>query len=166
MTEELQRAREQLETIATNATDVSQRSYADVIRSQTTTSTVPPIPTDTLYCTIDVSRIEDDDARPSAGTIRATVENEARAELDNSTWRCGAVTKDPKNTHRIRISYRDESEHEVVKRIAETKLARGTSVLRDNLYPIKVDSQPHCDTERDERSSSRSRRDSWPRERH
>jgi DNA polymerase III alpha subunit (gram-positive type) len=148
MTEELQRTREQLETIATSAMDVSQRSYADVTRSSTSkpqagprtaTVTVPPIPTDTLYCTIDVSRIEDDDARPSAGTIRATVENEARAELHSPAWRCRAVTKDPKNPHRIRISCRDESEHEAVKRIAETKLARGTRVLRDDLYPIKVD---------------------------
>lgn len=32
MTEELQRVREQLETIAANATDGSRRSYADVTR--------------------------------------------------------------------------------------------------------------------------------------
>ncbi|KAJ0132402.1 hypothetical protein HZ326_24515 [Fusarium oxysporum f. sp. albedinis] len=34
---------------------------------------------------------------------------------------------------------RNESGHEVVKRVAETKLAPGTRILRDDLYPIRVD---------------------------
>ncbi|RYC77732.1 hypothetical protein BFJ63_vAg19394, partial [Fusarium oxysporum f. sp. narcissi] len=146
MTEELQRVREQLETIVTNAMDGPQRSYADVTRltaflphNDSRTLAAPPNPTDMLYCTIDVSRLEEDEARLSAGTIRATVENEVRSELDNPTWRCRAVTKDPKNPHRIRITCRDESEHEIVKRVAETKLAPGARILRDDLYPIRVD---------------------------
>jgi hypothetical protein len=49
------------------------------------------------------------------------------------------VTKDPKNPHRVRITCRDESEHEIVKRVAETKLDQGARVLRDDLYPIRVD---------------------------
>jgi hypothetical protein len=146
MTEELQRVREQLETIATNATDGPQRSYADVTRltpflphNDSRTLVAPPNPTDVLYCTIDVSRLEEDEARLSAGTIRATVENEVRSELDNPTWRCRSVTKDPKNPHRVRVTCRDESEHEIVKRVAETKLAPGARILRDDLYPIRVD---------------------------
>ncbi|KAF5696188.1 reverse transcriptase [Fusarium globosum] len=102
MTEELQRVRDQLETIVTSA-----MPQAD---ARTATLTVPPIPTDTLYCTIDVSRIEGGEARPSAGTIPATVENEARAELDNAAWRCKA---------------------------GQNWLE--SRVLRDDLYPIKVD---------------------------
>ncbi|GKU14944.1 unnamed protein product, partial [Fusarium langsethiae] len=92
MTEELQRAREQLETIATNATDGPQRSYADVTRltpflphNNSRTLAAPPNPTDVFYCTIDVSRLEEDEARLSAGTIRTTVENQVRSELDNPT---------------------------------------------------------------------------------
>ncbi|KAF6527839.1 hypothetical protein HZS61_008141 [Fusarium oxysporum f. sp. conglutinans] len=146
MTEELQRVREQLETIVTNAMDGPQRSYADVTRltpflphNDSRTLAAPPNPTDVLYCTIDVSRLDEDEARLSAGTIRATVENEVRSELDNPTWRCRAVTKDPKNPHRVRITCRDESEHEIVKRVAETKLAPGARILRDDLYPIRVD---------------------------
>ncbi|KAH7464199.1 hypothetical protein FOMA001_g17891 [Fusarium oxysporum f. sp. matthiolae] len=115
MTEEIQQVREELETIATNATDGPQRSYADVTRlppflpqNDSRTLAAPPNPTDALYCTVDVTRTEDDDARSTAGTIRATVENEVRSELDNPTWRCRAVTKDPKNPHRVRITYRDE----------------------------------------------------------
>ncbi|SPJ70278.1 related to reverse transcriptase [Fusarium torulosum] len=146
MTEELQRVREQLETIAKNATDGPQRSYADVARltsfiphNDSRTLAAPPNPTDVFYCTIDVSRLGEDEARLSAGTIRATVENQVRSELDNPTWRCRAVTRDPKNPHRVRITCRDESEHEIVKRVAETKLAPGARILRDDLHPIRVD---------------------------
>ncbi|KAG6979443.1 putative RNA-directed DNA polymerase from transposon X-element [Fusarium oxysporum f. sp. conglutinans] len=122
-----------------------QRSYADVTRlsthlthSHSRAVPAPPSAADALYCTIDISRTEDE-ARASAGTIRATVENEVRPELDNPTWRCQAVTRDPKNPHRVRVTCRNESEHEVVKRVAETKLAPGTRILRDDLYPIRVD---------------------------
>jgi hypothetical protein len=146
MTEELQRAREQLETIATNATDGPQRSYADITRltpflphNDSRTLAAPPNPIDVLYCTIDVSRLGEDEARLSAGTIRTTVENEVRSELDDPTWRCRAVTRDPKNPHRVRITCRNESEHVIVKRVAETKLALGARILRDDLYPIRVD---------------------------
>ncbi|KAM0293122.1 hypothetical protein ACHAPM_011719 [Fusarium culmorum] len=76
MTEELQRAREQLETITTNATDGPQRSYADVARlisflphNDSRTLAAPPNPTDVSYCTIDVSRLGEDEARLLAGTI-------------------------------------------------------------------------------------------------
>jgi myosin heavy subunit len=146
MTEELQQAREQLETIATSATDGPQRSYADVTRltpfsphNDSRTLAASPNPTDVFSCTIDVSRLGEDEVRLSAGTIRATVENQVRSELDNPTWRCRAVTKDPKNPHRVRVTCRDESEHEIVKRVAETKLAPGACILRDDIYPIKVD---------------------------
>ncbi|CVL08089.1 uncharacterized protein FMAN_09615 [Fusarium mangiferae] len=102
MTEELQRVREQLKTIATNAMDGPQRSYADATlltpflpHNDSRTLVAPPNPTDVLYCTIGVSRLGEDEARLSAGTIRATVESEVRSELGNPTWRCRAVTKDP-----------------------------------------------------------------------
>lgn len=47
---------------------------------------------------------------------------------------------DPKNTNRIRIACRDETEHQLVKEVAEAKIGAGARVLRDELYPIKVDS--------------------------
>ncbi|KAL9565032.1 hypothetical protein ACKAV7_010821 [Fusarium commune] len=95
MTEELQRVREQLKTIAANAMDGPQRLYADVIRltpflpyNDSRTLAAPPNPTDVLYCTINVSRLEEDKARLSAGIIQATIENEVCAKLDNPTWQC------------------------------------------------------------------------------
>ncbi|KNB15763.1 hypothetical protein FOXG_14166 [Fusarium oxysporum f. sp. lycopersici 4287] len=84
MAEELQRVLEQLETIAANATDRSQRSYTDVTRhpfsphDDSWTLAAPPNPTDVCYWIIDVSRLEDE-AGLSAGTILATMENQVRS---------------------------------------------------------------------------------------
>jgi hypothetical protein len=58
---------------------------------------------------------------------------------DHANWRCRAVTVDSKNTNRVRIACRDEAEHQLVKRIAETRIGAGARVLRDELYPVKVD---------------------------
>lgn len=100
-----------------------------------------PSPTiDTLYCTIDTSRVvEEDIDKTTPGAIRATVEKEIRASSGQSNWRCLAATRDAKTTSRIRIACRDESEHDMVKLAVETKAAPGVRVLRDELHPIKVD---------------------------
>ncbi|KAJ5111908.1 hypothetical protein NUU61_001538 [Penicillium alfredii] len=127
-------------------------SYADVartpplshpsnIRSLSTSNTTPTTFTDTLYCTIDTSKmVENENERMAAGSIRAAVETEIRTTEDHVHWRCRAVTVDPKNTNRIRIACRDEAEHQLVKKVAEAKIGAGARVLRDELYPIKVDS--------------------------
>jgi hypothetical protein len=82
---------------------------------------------------------EEDTEKASPGSIRATVEKEVRATSGQSGWRCRAVTRDAKNASRIRIACRDESEQQLVRQAAETKIAAGVRVLRDELYPIKVD---------------------------
>ncbi|RYC79453.1 hypothetical protein BFJ63_vAg17665 [Fusarium oxysporum f. sp. narcissi] len=135
MAEELQRIHEQVETVAANVTHGPQRSYADVTRltpfiprNDSRALAAPLNSADVFYCTIDVSRLEEEEARFSAGTIRTTMENQVRSKLDNPMWRCRAVTKDPKNPHRVRITCRDESEHEIVKRVAETNLAPGAHI--------------------------------------
>ena len=127
-------------------------SYADVarspplshpsnIRTLSTSNTTPTTLTDTLYCTIDTSKMaENENERISAGPIRAAVETEIRTMEGRMHWRCRAVTMDPKNTNRIRIACRDEVEHQLVKKVAEAKIGPGARVLRDELYPIKVDS--------------------------
>lgn len=130
----------------------SSLSYADVartpptshpsnIRTLSTSNTTPTTFTDTLYCTIDTSKMADNEhQRMSAGPIRAAVETEIRTMENHMHWRCRAVTVDPKNTSRIRIACRDEAEHQLVKKVAEAKIGAGARVLRDELYPIKVDS--------------------------
>jgi hypothetical protein len=127
-------------------------SYADVARTppmsqpsnvQTLSSiyTTPSTLTNTLYCTIDTSRVEPDAVeQTSAGAIRKVVESGIRSEQEGSAWRCQGVTKDPRNPYRIRIACRSEAEHKQVKRVLETNLTKGARIMRDDLYPIRVDS--------------------------
>jgi hypothetical protein len=61
--------------------------------------------TDTLYYTIDTSKMADNEnERPSVGLVRMAVKTEIRAMENYTNWRCCAVTVDPKNTNRIRIA--------------------------------------------------------------
>ncbi|KZL86802.1 reverse transcriptase, partial [Colletotrichum incanum] len=153
MNEELKLVREQLETIATNATQSPSLSYADVARSTPSSrptnlrtlssfDTTPSNFSDTLYCTIDTSHAKSEAAEQmSVGSIRTMVESQIRAGEDESaSWRCRAVTKDPRNPHRIRIACRNDEEHTKVKRVVEANLTQGVRVLRDDIYPIRVDS--------------------------
>jgi hypothetical protein len=83
---------------------------------------------------------DNENDRMSAGPIRTAVETEIRTMENHMNWRCRAVTVDPRNSNRIRIACRDEAEHQLVKKVAEAKIGAGARVLRDELYPIKVDS--------------------------
>jgi actin-like ATPase involved in cell morphogenesis len=85
---------------------VSQASNLKTLSNETTPSTL----TDTLYCTVDVSNVEEPHrGRANASTIRQEVEKEMREGEAGSGWRCVAVTRDPRNTARIRITCRNES---------------------------------------------------------
>ncbi len=144
---------ERLDAITASLSEQSspRPSYADVARThpgsqpsnlQTLSSfnTNPSTFTDTLFCTIDTSRATDGESdKPTAGRVRTAVEKEIRMMKDHANWRCRAVTMDPKNPNRVRIACRDEVEQQLVKQVAETKIATGVRVLRDELYPIKVD---------------------------
>ncbi|KFZ02580.1 hypothetical protein V500_00079 [Pseudogymnoascus sp. VKM F-4518 (FW-2643)] len=75
-------------------------SYADVARTPPTSQpstvqtlsslcTTPSTLTNTLYCTIDTSRVEKEAVdQISAGAIRTVVESGIRAEQEGSSWRC------------------------------------------------------------------------------
>lgn len=151
MAEEMGQLREQLEAIAARVTETPQLSYAEVARSAPssqpsnirtilTSNTAASNATDTLYCTIDTLRVKaGQEDQVTAGAIRTLCESEVRAEQGQTTWRCRAVTKDSKRPNRIRIACRDEAEHNMVKRLVEAKLTRGARILRDELYPVKVD---------------------------
>jgi hypothetical protein len=84
--------------------------------------------------------VDNGDKRMSAGPIRAAVEKEIWTMENHTNWRCRAVTVDLKNTNRFRIACRDEPERQLVKKVAEATIGAGARVLRDDLYPIKVDS--------------------------
>ncbi|KAK1843024.1 hypothetical protein CCHR01_14329 [Colletotrichum chrysophilum] len=101
-------------------------SYADVARSglvgqgrdsRVATSGTATLPSrsETLFCTIDTSRVEGGSDKPNAGRIRAAVEKEMRAMDGQASWRCRAITVDPRNADRIRIICRDDAEHKLIK---------------------------------------------------
>ncbi|KAI3293676.1 hypothetical protein DTO002I6_4622 [Penicillium roqueforti] len=116
-------------------------SYSSNIRTLSTLNTTPNTFTETLYCTIDTSKMtESENERKSAGSIRATIEKEVRTMDDHTHWRYRAVTVSPRDPNRIRIACRDEAEYQLVKKVAEEKIGTGARVLRDELYPLKVDS--------------------------
>ncbi|KAJ6437636.1 endonuclease/exonuclease/phosphatase [Purpureocillium lavendulum] len=149
--EQLRQAVGQLEAITARVTESPQPSYADIarsgpssqpsnIRTLSTSNTSPSNFTDTFYCTTDTSRVEDGrNDQATAGAIRSMAEEEIRAEQGRSNWRCRAVIKDPKKPNRVKIACQDEAKQNMVKRIVEAKLPQGARVLRDKLYPVKVD---------------------------
>ena len=128
----------------------SYSSYAAVARSPPSSqpSNLASIPmsrmsaiSEALYCTIDTSKaVENGQETVQVGPIRAAIEKEVQVMKGQGNWRCAAVTRDPRNTTRIRITCRDEEELQSVKKAAEKTAVVGTQVLRDQLFPIKVDS--------------------------
>jgi hypothetical protein len=124
-------------------------SYADVARTppgshpsnvrMLSNQTTPSTLTDTLYCTVDLSNVEEEErGRANASKIRQEIEEEMRKEEGGSGWRCVAVMRDPRNADRIRIICRDEDELARVKGVAKKAKASGARVLRDQWYPVKV----------------------------
>ena len=99
---------------------------------------------DTPYCTIDTSGVEENKQQEvQPGAIRAAIEKEIRTK-EGSQWRCAAVMRDPRNMARIRVACRDKNEQKAVKQAAEKAKVQGTRVLRDQLFPVKVDGVNRC----------------------
>jgi hypothetical protein len=154
--EETKQLREQLETMAksimVNSAQTSpQPSYADVartpprsqpsnVRSLSSMRTTPSSFSDTLYCTIDVSRVsEEDKDKAQVGEVRQAIEEGMRTQEGQQGWRCAAVVKEARNTDRIKVICRDEAEMQRVRETAQRTAVKGARVLRDQLYPVKVD---------------------------
>jgi hypothetical protein len=84
-------------------------------------------------------RVEEDRNKAQPGLIREAIEKEIRAGAERDNWRCTAVTRDPRNTTRVRVTCRDETELQLVKEAPQKTAVPGLRVLRDQLYPVKVD---------------------------
>jgi hypothetical protein len=113
------------------------QSYAAALAGPARSSPTPMA--NSLYCTIDTSRVEGNEHEIQPGAIRSAVEREMRVSADHERWRCMAVNRDPKNSARIRIACRNEIELQQVKEAAQKTGVRGVRVLRDQLYPVKID---------------------------
>ncbi|PIA82984.1 hypothetical protein CB0940_12204 [Cercospora beticola] len=148
--EEQQTTWQQQVTQALSGSQSPRTSYADIARTppssrpsniqSLSTNTTASARSDTLYCTIDTSRVEEEEKRAADPAVfRKAIENEMRRADGQEGWRCVAVTKDPRNTARIRVICRNEPELARVKEAAQKATTPGVRVLQDQLYPIKVD---------------------------
>jgi hypothetical protein len=100
--------------------------------SLASTSRTPLNMTDTLYCTIDTSRgSEEDRNKTQPELIREAIEKEIRVGPERDNWRCTAVTRDPRNSTRIRVACKDETELQLVEEAAQKTAVPGLRVLRD-----------------------------------
>jgi len=82
---------------------------------------------ETLYCVIDTSKVEESKLKyVQPGPIQAAIEKEIRMkEGSGSNWRCAAVMRDPRNNACIRVACWDEKEHSAVKQAAEKAKVEG-----------------------------------------
>ncbi|KAJ6437917.1 reverse transcriptase [Purpureocillium lavendulum] len=62
-----------------------------------------------------------------------------RAKDGRAAWRCAAVVRDARAAERIKVICRDENELKQVKEAAQKTAVVGARVMRDQLYPVKVD---------------------------
>ena len=77
--------------------------------------------------------------KASASKIRQNNEKEMREGEEGSGWWCVAVTRDSRHAARIRVTCRDDSKLARVKEAVEKTKAVGSRMLRDQWYPVKVD---------------------------
>jgi hypothetical protein len=142
--EECKQLREQLDTIASTP---AKATYAAIVDRQSghqqdtpLVALAPPTLASTLFCTIDTSRVgEGDKAKAQIASIRQQIEKEMRGNEETKNWRCAAIIKDPKNADRVKVVCRHEDEIQRVKEAAQKIDIPGMRVLRDQLYPVKID---------------------------
>ncbi|OAA62379.1 Peptidase S33 tripeptidyl aminopeptidase-lik [Akanthomyces lecanii RCEF 1005] len=149
--EEVRQARLELKTIktATSSWQSSpQTSYAEIARMEPPNRPPSPpsraptrtTPSDMPRCTVDTSRVEEERQHMAGvSSIRQAIEAELRSKNGHEKWTCAAVVKDARDPHRIKVICRDENELQLVKEAAEKVIPLGTRVMRDQLYPVKVD---------------------------
>ena len=102
--------------------------------------TIPSTLIDILYYTVDVANVEEAERdNTSVSKIRQAIEIEMCEGEEGSGWQYIAVTRDPYNATRIRVTYRDESKLIQVKKVIKKTKAAGSHVLRDQQYLVKVD---------------------------
>ncbi|KAJ6436994.1 reverse transcriptase [Purpureocillium lavendulum] len=145
---ELKRLSDNLEAITARPSVTPPRSFAEVAGSQRPSQPATVTPSKTaaaplagsLYCTIDTSRVEQANRdRVQVGEVRQAIEVEMRAKDGRAAWRCAAVVRDARAAERIKVICRDENELKQVKEAAQKTAVVGVRVMRDQLYPVKVD---------------------------
>ena len=96
----------------------------------------PPM-AEEFFVTIDYSRVEGGGEAVDAVAVRKRIEDEIHKGEDK-TFKCRAITRDNRTRQQLRILCRGEEELDVVKRAATATVMEGARVLRDQLYPVKI----------------------------
>lgn len=155
--EELKQALRRLDTVsprpapATSGQSSPKASYAEIARTPpgsqpsnvhtlSSSNNTPSVLAGAPFCTIDTSGVaREDKDKAQVAEIRKTIERELRAMENKEQWRCAAVTKEARNPNRVKVICRSEEEARFVKEAIQKTTTPGLKVLRDKLYPIKVD---------------------------
>jgi hypothetical protein len=82
---------------------------------------------------------EGEKGRAQVADIRKAIEKAIRLRDNKGKWSCAAVVKEARNPDRVRVICRDEGEVLLVKEAAQKINVPGLRVLRDQLYPVRVD---------------------------
>ena len=93
-----------------------------------------------LYCTIEAGSEKDAVELPER--IRGKLVEEMRGVVKNKEWKPLAVKRDQRQGKRLRVLCRTEQEHKQVKEALEKVKPAGTKVLRDQLFPVRLDNVP------------------------
>lgn len=157
LSEELRQARDQINVLLSNpvftasSQPSARASYAEVartppssqpsgLRTLSLSNTAPSTFTDTLFCTIDTSRVDEKEkGKVQVADVRKAIEVEVRTLENMGDWRCAAVVKEARNPDRVKVVCRDENETRIVKDAAQKINVPGVRVLRDQLYPVRID---------------------------
>ena len=120
----------------------SGQSYADVTARGVVPASGPSISlsaprAEELFCTIDYSRIEGGEEVADAVNVRKKIEEEVQKGGDKA-FKCRGVIRDGRAKQRLRILCRSEAELDIVKRAATATVVEGARILKDQLYPVKV----------------------------
>ncbi|EAQ84331.1 predicted protein [Chaetomium globosum CBS 148.51] len=130
---------------------LARASYAEVartppssqpsgVRTLSSSNTTPSSFTDTMFCAIDTSRAEENEKnKVQVADVRKAIEAEVRTLENMGDWRCAAVVKEARNPDRVKVVCRDENETRIVKDAAQKITVPGVRVLRDQLYPVRID---------------------------
>ena len=90
------------------------------------------------FCvTIDYGGIVGGEEAIDAVAVRKRIEDEVQKGEDK-TFKCRAITRDNRTKQRLRILCRGEEELDMIKRAATATVMEGARVLRDQLYPVKI----------------------------
>ncbi|EAQ85495.1 hypothetical protein CHGG_09509 [Chaetomium globosum CBS 148.51] len=104
--------------------------------------------------------------RNPVADVRKAIETEVRTLENMGDWRCAAVVKETRNPDRVKVVCRDENETRIVKDAAQKITVPGVRVLRDQLYPVRIDNaNPHSGPRRRGERFTRGNGSPWYRER-